>query len=117
MLSPEEIELSLLAPRLPLSFLLELHNRDVNRKGSNLPDSAIFYRLWVLFDCLREPDVVAALDEEQKAADADFRAAMQSLRWRVVSIDPDIKQLEQEDLEPLKPAGRRLFDALSNADC
>ena len=38
-----------------------------------MTDSAIFFRMWDLFDTLREPEVIAILNNEQKEAPKAFR--------------------------------------------
>ncbi len=118
MLSKEQKEAVMHAPRLPLSFLLELHPRDVNRRGwpAGTKDSAIFFRLWDLFDCLRDSEAIAALTPEQRAASESFHDAMTTLPWRTISEEPLIKELPDDDLTPLLAPGRRLYDALGASD-
>src|SRR4051812_30699955 len=113
-MTQEEIKLSLTAPQLPLGFLLELHSRDTNR--SQMPgckDSAVFFRLWDLFDTMREPTVLAELTPEQRAAADSFHAVMLRLPWRVLPEHPHISELPNDDLSPLIEPGKRLFSALS----
>ena len=113
-MTPEEKELSLTAPQLPLSFLLELHPRETNRRQMpGCKDSAIFFRLWDLFDCLREPSVINELTPEQRAAADAFHDAMNRLPWRALPEYPHVSELPDDDLTPLIEPGKRLFSALS----
>ena len=115
MLTDQQMEQSLLAPGLPLSFLLELHDRDTNRKQMpGMKDSAVFFRLWDLTDALREPDVIAILSDEQREASRAFHEKMNELPWKVIPSYPHIQELADDDLAPLMEPGRRLYAALTN---
>ena len=106
-----------LAPRLALDFLLELHPRDPRRKRMpGLKDSAIFYRLWGLFNTLQEPELAAELNDEQKEAARAFHLVMERLPWQVVLDQPDTKELPGDDLKPLVEAGRHLYHILKQKD-
>ena len=116
MRSAEEIELSKMAPCLPLEFLLVLKPRAAVRKQwpAGTKDSAIFFRLWDLFDTLREPEVIAVLNPRQRDASATFHRIMNSLPWQELPAHPHIKELSDDNLVPLMEAGQELYDALSD---
>jgi hypothetical protein len=113
MLTAERQKQAFLAPCLPLRFLLEPDTRDVNRSQmTGLRDSAVFFRLWDLFDTLREPEVLAALTADERAVVAKFHTLMESLSWRVIPAYPHIQELPDDDLSPLVGAGRELYTLL-----
>jgi len=113
-MTPDEKKMALNAPQLPLGFLLELHPRDTNRKGMpGCKDSAVFFRLWDLFDTLREPSVQVELTPEQREAADVFHSAMNRLPWRALPQFPHVSELPDDDLGPLMEPGRRLFSVLS----
>jgi hypothetical protein len=106
----EEIEMAVLMQCLPLSFLLKFH--DVNREGWAFSESALFFRLWNLFNPISDQELFESLTADQKAAYEDFTAVMRALPWTQIPSHPHISELLDDNLEPLKPSGIRLFQLL-----
>jgi hypothetical protein len=113
MMSDYDQRSALRGPCGALGFLLELHSRDLYRRGMpGLRDSAVFFRLWDLLNTLREPDVLAVLNDEQRRTARAFELAMAWLPWQMISSHPHISELPDDDLTPLMDVGRRLYDCL-----
>jgi hypothetical protein len=113
MLTPDQQKSALLAPCLPLSFLVRPAGRDKSLNGmEGFSDSACFHRLHDLFWTLRDAEAAALLNAEERAAAAEFNRIFQSLRWRVIEAHPHISELPDDNLSPLVPAGDKLLRML-----
>jgi len=98
---------------LPLSFLLELHDRETNRKSMpGMRDSAIFFRLWDLFNCLTDHRFRERLSSEQEQAARAFESDFARLQWRPIASHPYISELRDDDLSALRIPGRALYESL-----
>lgn len=116
-LNPQQHHAAIVAPLFVLRFLIDPSTRQSCRNAnaewtSLLSDSGIFYRLHDLFWTLRELQVVDLLSEHEKTALSDFNRAFDALPWRQVEGYPHIRELPNDDLSSLVPAGRRLFQLL-----
>ena len=113
-------EAALLAPCVPLEFLLDDDSEPNGRVRNfyrpkmprNFTDSAIFYSLWTVFDTLGQPRVAAILDERQRVALRAFRSSMESLPWKTVSNFEKNKELIGDNLTQLIEPGKALYEAL-----
>lgn len=109
----EEQKMTLLAPCLPLDFLVrpERHARKPTGMES-FSESACFHRLHDLFWTFRDAPAVALLSDEERSMLAEFTRAFDSLPWRVIPEHPHISELPGDDLSPLLPSGQRLLRML-----
>ena len=105
---------SLIAPRVPLRFLVrrEQSVKQLNGMGA-FSDSAFFHRMHgLLFVPLHEAEVVTLLSDEERVALTEFHRQFDSLPWRVIADHPHISELPDDDLSPLVPSGERLLRLL-----
>jgi hypothetical protein len=113
MLTPEEQKMALLAPCLPLAFLVRPERRAQKPTGmEGFSESACFHRLHDLFWTLREAPVFALLSDEERTVLAEFTRVFEMLPWRVVPDHSHISELPGDDLSPLLPSGERLLQML-----
>jgi hypothetical protein len=113
MLTPNQQKTALLAPCLPLSFLVRPEPRAKKPTGmESFSESACFHRLHNLFWTLNDAEAVALLSDDERAALAEFSRVFESLPWRVIVAHPHISELPSDDLSPLVPAGERLLRML-----
>jgi len=113
MLTSNQQKTALIAPLLPLRFLVRPERRAKKPTGmESLSESACFHRLHDLLWTLRDADAVALLSEDERAALVEFTRVFQSLPWRVIEAHPHISELPGDDLSPLLPAGERLLGML-----
>jgi hypothetical protein len=115
-LSTDQQRMALGGTLFPLQFLVNPSwrqtVRDGNRELAKLGDSAMFHRFHDLFWTLREPEVVALLTEEERAALVEFNAVFSKLPWREIEGRSHINKLPDDDLSPLAPSGERLYRLL-----
>jgi hypothetical protein len=113
MLTPDEQKMTLLAPCLPLRFLVLPEFRSKKPTGmESYSESACFYRLRDLFWTLRDPKATALLNEEEREALREFDSVFNSLPWRVIEAHQHVSELVDDDLTPLLPSATRLLDLL-----
>jgi hypothetical protein len=109
----EQKKQMVLAPCLPLRFLVQAGSREVSRRQMpGMSDSAVFHRLHSLLWTLREPEAIELLSENEQEILARFTRVFESLPWRVIPAYPHISELPDNDLTPLIPTGAQLFDLL-----
>ena len=113
MLSPDQQWNALRAPCGPLGFLVRPERRAKRTTGlESLSDSACFHRLYDLCWTLRDPEALALLTAEERAAVEEFENIFQSLPWQPVASLPHMSELQDDDLSPLIPVGERLLRLL-----
>ena len=113
MLTVEQKKQALLAPCIPLRFLLKPETRETSRRQMRgISESAVFYRLHSLFWTLREADAVALLNQDAKTVLVAFTRVFDSLPWRAISQHPHISELPDDNLTLLVPTGAELFQLL-----
>lgn len=113
MLTSEEQKMTLLAPCLPLAFLVRPERRAQKPTGmESFSESACFHRLHDLVWTFRDAPAVALLDDEEQLVLAEFTRVFESLPWRVITDHPHISELPGDDLSPLLPSGERLLQIL-----
>jgi hypothetical protein len=113
MLTHNQRETALVAPCLPLKFLVRPERRAKKPSGmESFSESACFFRLHDLLWTLRDAEAVALLSDDERAALEEFNRAFQSLPWRVIEAHPHISELPDDDLSPLLPTGARLLGLL-----
>ena len=113
MLTSETQKAAILAPCLPLRFLVVPERRAEKPKGmESFSTSACFHRLHDLFWTFRDAEAAALLSAEERSALAEFNQVFDSLPWRVIDSHPHISELPGDDLSPLLPAGERLLRML-----
>ena len=114
MLREDQKRASLVAPCVPLKFLLrpEQSVKNLNGMGA-FSDSAYFHRMHdLLFWPLNDAEVTALLSDDERDALADFNREFDSLSWRVIADHPHISELPDDDLSPLVQPGERLLRLL-----
>src|ERR1700690_1890366 len=80
MLTAEQKKQTLLAPCIPLRFLLQPETREpLRHQMKEVSDSARFHRLHDLFWTMRDVEVVALLSEDEQRVLASFTRIFQSL--------------------------------------
>jgi hypothetical protein len=115
MLTPDQQKTALLAPCLPLSFLVRPERRAKKPTGmESFSESACFHRLHNLFWTLNDAEAVALLSDDEQAALAEFSRVFESLPWLIIEAHPHISELPSDDLSPLVPAGERLLRMLES---
>ena len=113
MLTAEEQKMTLLAPCLPLAFLVRADRRAQKPTGmESFSDSACFHRWHALFWTFRDASAVALLSDPERAVLAEFTRVFESLPWRVIVDHPHISELPDDDLSTLLPSGERLLQLL-----
>jgi hypothetical protein len=113
MLTSDQKQTALVAPCIPLGFLVRPENRTVPREQMvGFSDPAIFHRLMDLLWTLREPEVVALLHPEEMGYLAEFHAVFESLLWRPLPSHPHISEVANEELARLLPSATRLLESL-----
>jgi hypothetical protein len=113
MLTADQKQTALVAPCMPLGFLLRAENRTMPREQmAGFSDSAIFHRWMDLLWTLREPEVVALLNPEEKRYLAEFHAVFESLPWQPLPGHPHISEVADEELARLLPSAARLLESL-----
>jgi hypothetical protein len=109
----ERQKMALLAPCLPLRFLVHPEARETSRKQMpDISDSARFYRLWDLTCTLREAEAIKPLDKSEQDIIAEFLRVFGGLPWQTIATYPHIKYLASDDLSALIPAGSDLLRML-----
>ena len=107
---------SLLAPCLPLRFLIKPETRATScHRMDGFSDSAIFYRLHDLFWTLREENVLALLSDDERLVLREFDLLFESMAWHVIPSHPHVCELPDDDLTPLIPVGEQLMQTLERA--
>lgn len=76
-----------------------------------LSDSAIFHRLWSLLG-LHDPEILSRLKDAEIESLAIFLQKFDSLPWEPLTDNPHISQLRDNDLSPITPLGKSLYDQL-----
>ena len=105
--------MTLLAPCLPLAFLVRPERRAQKPTGmESFSESACFHRLHDLFWTFRDAPAVALLSDDERSVLAEFTRVFESLPWRVIPDHPHISELPGDDLSPLLPSGERLLQML-----
>jgi hypothetical protein len=113
MVTADQKQTALVAPCMPLGFLLRSENRTVPREQmAGFSDSAIFHRWMDLLWTLREPEVVALLNPEEKRNLAQFHAVFESLPWRPLPGHLHISEVSDDELSKLLPSASRLLESL-----
>src|SRR5512132_966326 len=113
MLTPDQQKTAFRVPLLALGFLVRPEHRARKPTGmESLSESACFHRLHSLLWTLSDPDVLALLSHDERAAVAAFTQVFESLPWRVIEAHPHISELPGDDLSPLLPSGERLLRVL-----
>jgi hypothetical protein len=116
MLTDDLKRTALLAPCLPLRFLVKPETRETSRhQMRGFSDSAVFYRLHDLFWTLREADALALLSDDERLVVNEFDRLFDSLPWRVIPSHPHISELPDDGLTPLIPTGEKLMQMLERA--
>jgi hypothetical protein len=115
-MNQEQQYTSLLAPQIPLRFLFNARQRVTSMRLFSHPvnDSGAFFRLWDLMCTLREPEVLALLDESTRDVYTRFVEMFDTLPWRPLDGEfSHIKQLDKDDLTVLVEPARQLSKQLS----
>jgi hypothetical protein len=113
MLTSNQKQTALVAPCIPLGFLVRAENRTVAREQMvGFSDPAIFHRLTDLFWTLREPAVIALLEPEEMGYLAEFHIVFESLLWRPLPSYPHISEVNHDELARLLPSAARLLVSL-----
>lgn len=116
MLTDDMKQQSLLAPCLPLRFLIKPETRVASRhQMQGFSDSAVFYRLHDLFWTLRAADALALLTDNERLVVREFDRLFDSMPWRVIPSHPHVSELPDDNLTPLIPAGEKLLRMLERA--
>jgi hypothetical protein len=116
MLTDDMKRQSLLAPCLPLRFLIQSETRAKSRhQMQGFSDSAMFYRLHDLFWTLGEADALALLSNDERLVVREFDLLFDSMPWRIIPSHPHVSELPDDDLTPLIPAAERLVRMLKRA--
>jgi hypothetical protein len=113
MLTPDRQRTALMAPCVPLRFLVHPESRAKKLSGlEDFSESACFHRLHSLLWTLGEAEVIALLGDEERATISEFNQVFDSLPWRVIVSHPFISELPDDDLLPLVAPGEKLLRML-----
>ncbi len=111
-ITSDQVDSSATGACLALRFLFNPKQQQVSRNQlPDLSDSAIFHRLWDLFG-LVDPATTAHLNTTETEALENFMRCYNSLPWEAIADKPHIAQLLDDDLSPLTPVGKLLYDQL-----
>jgi hypothetical protein len=111
-MNESEQKTALLAPCIPLKFLVSPKPRRKPAGMEGFSDSAYFHRLHDLFWTFREPSAVAILRDDDREALADFERVFASLPWREFDTEMQFSDLPDDDLTVLIEPGRKLLQFL-----
>jgi len=96
-----------------LAYLVDPERRARKMSGmESFPESACFHRLRDLSWPSEHAQMAPFLTPEQSAALSEFEQVYHSLPWCVLADHPHISALPDDDLSPLMPAGKRLFELM-----